>query len=77
VLQTAVQAGADEKRLFSMMSMAATDHFYINGGHTLDSRNMSGTSSAIMSSLFHTASSRAADRNGSPMYPNWHESWKH
>ncbi|MCM2998704.1 Rieske 2Fe-2S domain-containing protein [Paenibacillus cellulositrophicus] len=39
VLLTAVQAGADESRLFSMMSMAATDHFYINGGHTLDFHN--------------------------------------
>lgn len=39
VLLTAVQAGADEKRLFSMMSMAATDHFYMNGGHTLDFHN--------------------------------------
>lgn len=39
VLLTLVKAGADEKRLFSMMSMAATDHFYINGGHTLDFHN--------------------------------------
>ncbi|KOR89232.1 Rieske (2Fe-2S) protein [Paenibacillus solani] len=39
VLLTAVQAGVEEKRLFSMMSMAATDHFYINGGHTLDFHN--------------------------------------
>lgn len=40
VLLTAVQAaGTDKKRLFSMMSMAATDHFYINGGHTLDFHN--------------------------------------
>ncbi|GIO59668.1 Rieske (2Fe-2S) protein [Paenibacillus cineris] len=39
VLLTAVQAGADEGRLFSMMSLAATDHFYINGGHTLDFHN--------------------------------------
>lgn len=39
VLLTAIQAGADEKRLFSMMSMATTDHFYINGGHTLDFHN--------------------------------------
>ncbi|WP_028552099.1 Rieske (2Fe-2S) protein [Paenibacillus sp. UNC451MF] len=39
VLLTAVQAGADEIRLFSMMSMAVTDHFYINGGHTLDFHN--------------------------------------
>ncbi|CAG7651842.1 hypothetical protein PAESOLCIP111_06403 [Paenibacillus solanacearum] len=39
VLLTAVQAGMDEMRLFSMMSMAATDHFYINGGHTLDFHN--------------------------------------
>lgn len=39
VLLTAVQAGVEEKQLFSMMSMAATDHFYINGGHTLDFHN--------------------------------------
>ncbi|TLS52449.1 Rieske (2Fe-2S) protein [Paenibacillus antri] len=39
VLLTAMQKGADEKRLFSMMSMAATDHFYINGGHALDFHN--------------------------------------
>lgn len=39
VLLTLVQAGVDEKRLFSMMSMAATDHFYVNGGHTLDFHN--------------------------------------
>lgn len=40
VLLTAVQAaGTGKKRLFSMMSMAATDHFYINGGHTLDFHN--------------------------------------
>lgn len=39
VLLTAVQARVDESRLFSMMSMAATDHFYINGGHTLDFHN--------------------------------------
>ena len=29
VLLTAVQAGTDKKRLFSMMSMAATDHFIL------------------------------------------------
>ncbi|WP_079913165.1 Rieske (2Fe-2S) protein [Paenibacillus sp. 32352] len=39
VLLTAVQAGTDEMQLFAMMSMAATDHFYINGGHTLDFHN--------------------------------------
>ncbi|MBE1445786.1 Rieske (2Fe-2S) protein [Paenibacillus sp. OAS669] len=39
VLLTAIQAGTDEMQLFSMMSMAATDHFYINGGHTLDFHN--------------------------------------
>ncbi|OZB92311.1 Rieske 2Fe-2S domain-containing protein [Paenibacillus sp. XY044] len=39
VLLTALLAEADESRLFSMMSMAATDHFYINGGHTLDFHN--------------------------------------
>lgn len=39
VLLTLVHGGADEKRLFSMMSMAATDHFYVNGGHTLDFHN--------------------------------------
>ncbi|MGG3279962.1 Rieske (2Fe-2S) protein [Paenibacillus solani] len=39
VLLTAVQAGVDDTRLFTMMSMAATDHFYINGGHTLDFHN--------------------------------------
>ncbi|MFS0728254.1 Rieske (2Fe-2S) protein [Paenibacillus sp. 1P07SE] len=39
VLLTAVQAGADESDLFTMMSMAATDHFYVNGGHTLDFHN--------------------------------------
>lgn len=39
ILLTAVQAGTDKKRLFSMMSMVATDHFYINGGHTLDFHN--------------------------------------
>ncbi|RKN84227.1 Rieske (2Fe-2S) protein [Paenibacillus ginsengarvi] len=39
VLLTAIREGADEKRLFSMMSMAATDHFYVNGGHTLDFHN--------------------------------------
>ncbi|WP_195575072.1 Rieske (2Fe-2S) protein [Paenibacillus sp. 1001270B_150601_E10] len=39
VLLTLVQAGTSDKRLFSMMNMAATDHFYINGGHTLDFHN--------------------------------------
>jgi nitrite reductase/ring-hydroxylating ferredoxin subunit len=39
VLLTAVEAGADEGTLFSMMSRAVTDHFYMNGGHTFDFHN--------------------------------------
>lgn len=39
VLLSAVQAVAELDELFAMMSMAATDHFYLNGGHTLDFHN--------------------------------------
>ena len=39
VLLTALQNGMDEKRLSAMMGSAATDHFYMNGGHTLDFHN--------------------------------------
>jgi len=39
VLLTALQNEMDEKRLSAMMGSAATDHFYINGGHTLDFHN--------------------------------------
>ncbi|WP_199620000.1 Rieske (2Fe-2S) protein [Paenibacillus alkalitolerans] len=39
VLLTAIEVGTDETKLFSMMAMAVTDHFYINGGHALDFHN--------------------------------------
>jgi len=39
VLLTAAEAGMEEHRLCAMMSMAATDHVYMNGGHTLDFHN--------------------------------------
>ncbi|GIP26420.1 hypothetical protein J23TS9_15500 [Paenibacillus sp. J23TS9] len=53
VLLTAVQARVDEKRLFSMMGMAATDHFYMNGGHTLDFHNKAFESLKYVGSAQH------------------------
>ncbi|SFI41430.1 Ferredoxin subunit of nitrite reductase or a ring-hydroxylating dioxygenase [Paenibacillus sp. UNC496MF] len=39
VLSTAVSAGIDAKRLADMMLIAATDHFYLDGGHAFDFHN--------------------------------------
>ncbi|MFD1676516.1 Rieske (2Fe-2S) protein [Alicyclobacillus fodiniaquatilis] len=39
VLLTAIEKGADENQLADMMLVAATDHFYLNGGHTFDFHN--------------------------------------
>lgn len=50
VLLSAIQAGADDCELFAMMSMAATDHFYLNGGHTLDFHNKAFESLAYVKS---------------------------
>jgi len=50
VLLSAIQAGADDRELFAMMSMAATDHFYLNGGHTLDFHNKAFESLAYVGS---------------------------
>ncbi|MBA2939588.1 Rieske 2Fe-2S domain-containing protein [Paenibacillus sp. CGMCC 1.16610] len=39
VLMTAVMKGIDTKRLSDMMLAAATDHFYLDGGHVFDFHN--------------------------------------
>ena len=39
VLLTAIRADATEQQLADMMMTAATDHFYMNGGHVLDFHN--------------------------------------
>src|SRR5690606_11703381 len=39
VLLTAIKLGATTEQLSDMMMTAITDHFYMNGGHTLDFHN--------------------------------------
>lgn len=39
ILQTVIQQGTEESALSEMMLIAATDHFYLDGGHTLDFHN--------------------------------------
>lgn len=39
VLLTAIRQGASLEQLSEMMLMAATDHFYLDGGHTFDFHN--------------------------------------
>lgn len=39
VLITAIRKGASKEQLSEMMLVAATDHFYLDGGHTLDFHN--------------------------------------
>lgn len=50
VLLRAMDAGADDRQLADMMVVAATDHFYLDGGHILD---------------FHNKAIQAAARTGS------------
>ncbi|MCY9513407.1 Rieske (2Fe-2S) protein [Paenibacillus apiarius] len=39
VLLTAIRSGIDKRSILDMMLMAATDHFYLDGGHTFDFHN--------------------------------------
>ncbi|MCL6454350.1 MAG: Rieske 2Fe-2S domain-containing protein [Alicyclobacillus sp.] len=39
ILHTALAAGADDAALADLMVIAATDHFYLDGGHILDFHN--------------------------------------
>jgi nitrite reductase/ring-hydroxylating ferredoxin subunit len=39
ILLTAIHKGVSSERLAEMMLMAATDHFYLDGGHTFDFHN--------------------------------------
>ena len=39
VLLTAIRSGADKRAILDMMLTAATDHFYLDGGHTFDFHN--------------------------------------
>lgn len=39
ILRTAMESGSSTEQLSDMMLQAVTDHFYLNGGHTLDFHN--------------------------------------